>query len=251
MASQLLPRWRAGAVLSAGLLAVHVGSPWWARPTAASGAIDGRIAFSGTPPPPTIVIEDGRAQQVLYVDHSGGLQFVVVVMTDVTTSSPPPPATEAVVNQRGYVFEPQVLAVRAGQPVRFTNDDPANHNVRTRSGRAADTFSVNTGMGERVAHRFGPTSPDDPVELSCDIHPWMEAWIYAFDHAYFAVTDPAGRFRISAAPVGRHHLAIRQPAGGLARDVVIDVRADEVARVDVTFTAADLHRDPGSAPQRR
>jgi plastocyanin len=33
-------------------------------------------------------------------------------------------------NLRRFIFEPQVLAVRAGQTVQFTIDNTANHNVR-------------------------------------------------------------------------------------------------------------------------
>ena len=36
-----------------------------------------------------------------------------------------------------------------------------------------------------------------------NIHPWVEARVWAFDHPYFAVTDAAGNFAISQAPWAR------------------------------------------------
>jgi len=206
-----------------------------------SGSIEGRITFSGTPPPSTVLTHDGASQPVLYVDSSGGLRYAVVYRPDASrTSTPvPPPVT---LNQRGFIFEPQVLAVLAGQTVRFTNEDPANHNVRAQDSNPANTFSVNTASGAPgpYVHQFAPTPPGRALELSCDIHPWMAAWVYVFEHDQFAATSEDGTFRIPGVPPGRHRIAVRQPAGPLAREVAVDVRAGETTRLDVTFTSADV-----------
>jgi hypothetical protein len=76
--------------------------------------------------------------------------------------------------------------------------------------------------------------------LTCDIHPWMVAWIYAFEHPHFAVTDGAGRFRITGVAAGLPRLAVRQPAGGLARDLRVRVEGGATTRVEVVFGPADL-----------
>jgi plastocyanin len=205
----------------------------------ARGAIEGRVTFAGTPPP--AVIAEGGTQPVLYVDNSGGLQYVVVFLPDARADRGPA-GTPSTVEQRRFTFEPQVLAVRAGQTVRFTNDDPANHNVRSQDPNPANRFSVNTAAGAAApaTHRFVATPPERPIELSCDIHPWMIAWVYVFDHRQFAVTDANGRFRIDRVPPGHHRLAVRQPAGKLQRDVAADVRAGNTTRIDVQFSAADF-----------
>jgi plastocyanin len=212
---------------------------------AATGTIEGRVTFLGTPPPPTIVVEGGTTQHVLYLDKSGGLRYAVVFLPGARGGAPPP-SKPATVNQLWFIFEPQVSAVRAGQPVRFTNEDPAHHNVRSRDENPANTFYVDTGAGVRPApvHRFAATPPDRPVELSCDIHPWMVAWIYVFDHGAFAATNETGHYRIERVPAGRHHLAVRHPGGGLSRDLTVDVAAGRTTRQDVRFTQADLHLAP-------
>lgn len=207
------------------------------------GAIEGRITYEGTPPPPTIVVEGGSTQHVLHVDKAGALRYAVVFLTGLTDTrdaGPAPSMTAAVVNQRSFIFEPQVLAVRAGQAVRFTSEDSANHNVRSSAAAPANVFSIYTGAGGGYVHRLVATPGDRPVVLSCDIHPWMTGWIYVFGHSYFAVTDAAGRFRIENVPPGRRRLAIRQPAGRLARDLSMQVVAGRSARQDVRFTPADL-----------
>lgn len=206
----------------------------------AAGAIEGRVTFEGTPPAPTFVVEGGRTQHVLYVDKTGGLQYAVVFL-DVPGTTPDH-AGPATLNQRDFIFEPQVLAVRAGQPVRFTSEDPAAHNVRSSDTGGPNAFSLNTAAGSPppMPHRFAATPPDRPIVLSCDIHPWMIAWVYAFERHPFTVTDAQGRFRFERIPTGTNRVHIRQPAGRLSRDVTVEVRPGTASQVEVRFTSTDL-----------
>ena len=208
---------------------------------AATGVIEGRVSFEGTPPPATIVIQDGGSQQVLYVDRSGGLRYAVVFVHDARPVGEPP-AAQATMNQRNFIFEPQLLAVRAGQTVRFTSDDSANHNVRAKDANPANTFSIATGSGSvgPHVHRFAALPRGGPLQLSCDIHPWMAAWIYVFDHDHYAVTKADGSFRIEHVAAGNHRVAVRQPSGQLAREVAIRVDPGQTARIDVRFTPAEV-----------
>jgi plastocyanin len=210
----------------------------------AAGVVEGRVVFEGRPPAPTTVIEAGSSQPVLYVDGTGGLEYAVVFFLPGAPGTGRPPGAPATMNQRQFIFEPQVLAVRAGQPVHFTNDDPASHNVRSQDANSANAFNISTlaGVAEPAVQRFVATPANRPIQLSCDLHASMIAWIYVFDHGQFAVTGPGGRFRIAQVPPGRHRVAIRQPAGKLERDLAVDVRAGETVRIDVRFTAADLGR---------
>lgn len=231
--------------VSVRILTITIFWPIAAMPAAptpeATGRVEGRVTFQGDPPPLMTVGETGESQPTLYVDAAGGLRYAVVYLPDARAAGPP--ATKpAIVNQRNFIFEPQVLAVRAGRMVRFTSDDVANHNVRAKGTTPVNTFFISTAPGSTgsATHAFGATPPDRPVPLSCDIHPWMAAWIYVFDHDAFAVTAPDGRFEIDDVRPGRYRVAVRQPSGPLARDLAIDVRAGTPTRLDVRFTDADL-----------
>lgn len=220
------------------VLALTPGAPA-SRARSSTGTIEGSVTFDGTPPAPTL--HDGGLQPVLYVDRSGGVRYAVVFLPDARPAGQAP-ADPAALNQRDFVFEPQVLAIRAGQRVRFTNADPANHNVRAHGSRAGNQFSINTAPGAvgPFLHRFAAAPSGRPVKLSCDIHPWMAAWVYVFEHDRFAVTGADGGFRIDNVPAGRHRVAVRQPAGGFARNLAADVRAGETTRLDVRFAPRDV-----------
>ena len=184
-------------------------------------------------------MEGGRTQHVLYVSKNGGLQYAVAFLSEAAAAAPAqqdPPT----LRQSSFIFEPQVLAVGEGQPVRFTNEDGANHNVRSDDADPANRFSVYTGAGQMQSRAFRANREHRPLRLTCDIHPWMIAWIYTFDHPHFAMTDETGRFRITDVRPGLRQLSIRQPAGGLQRDLRVQVTAGGVAHVRVRFTASEL-----------
>jgi hypothetical protein len=41
-----------------------------------------------------------------------------------------------------------------------------------------------------------------PLSLQCDVHPWMSAQIFVFDHPYYAITKKDGSFTIPRVPAG-------------------------------------------------
>lgn len=229
--------WRIGLTCAGWLATFVLSMPQAAGPT---GTLEGRVTYTGPAPPPIAVAESGGEQKVLHLDRQGGLGFAVVALPDMRPAAGTP-SGEAAVDQRGFVFVPQVLAVRAGQLVRFTNSDPANHNVRSRDPNPANTFNLATADSRAVeTHRFAVTTMDRPVVLSCDIHPWMAAWVYASDHDAFAVTGADGTYRIDGLPHGRHRVSVRQPAGRLARELSAEILAGRTTRLDVQFSSTDV-----------
>ena len=194
--------------------------------------------MQGETPKSSVPDDTGRRRPLLRVDRaSRGLGDVVVwleaksgekphgVHKPETEQRPPVP-----MDQYGHEFVPRVLAVRSGQPVEFTNSDPANHNVRTTSAQSTNEFNVFTGVDGSYTHRFAVDAQDRPVQVGCDIHPWMRGWIYVLDHPWFAVTDERGRFRIDGVPPGDYMFTIRQP----------DIRYRRENDITVTGGAATL-----------
>jgi plastocyanin len=175
---------------------------------------------------------------------SGGLQNVIVWLVVEQASAevrgPPASLPIAMMDQRDHQFVPRVLAVRSGQPVRFTNSDPANHNVRTSSPHPANEFNVFTGADGSYTHRFIVHPAQRPVRVGCDIHPWMRGWIYVFDHPHFSPTDERGRFRIEAVPAGRYKLMLRQPDINYAHERFVTVSDEQPTTVEIEIRADSL-----------
>lgn len=208
----------------------------------AGGTVGGVVTYRGEVPRSAVPDDAGIHRALLEVDApTRGLRHVVVSLTPIEEDAAgqsrlaaSPVSDEPVtMDQWNHEFRPRVLAVRAGQPVKFTNSDPANHNVRTVSSQRANEFNVYTGANGAYTHRFVLDPEEQPVRVGCDIHPWMRGWIYVFDHPYFCVTDGQGRFRIDSVPPGRYRLVVRQPDLRYSDERPVSVRAHELTRLEL------------------
>ena len=109
-----------------------------------------------------------------------------------------PPATadlskaKFVMDQRNLEFVPQVLPILVGATVDFPNNDKVDHNVFSMS----RTKKFN--LGSYTAGESKSVVFDKPgiVELRCDVHAEMAAYILVMKNPYFAVTDKQGQFEI-------------------------------------------------------
>jgi hypothetical protein len=106
------------------------------------------------------------------------------------------------------MFEPHVVGLRIGQALEVNNSSPVSHNVNVRSepgpGPNKNPIlppgkSLSLGAAE-----FQPRAM--PIQISCNIHGWMKASVFVFNHPYFAVTDENGNFEIKNAPAGKYRL---------------------------------------------
>jgi plastocyanin len=115
-----------------------------------------------------------------------------------------PEGGHATMDQRDQTFVPHVLAITVGTVVDFPNSDVTFHNVFSLSKtKAFDLGRYSRGRSKSV--RF-----DRPgvVQVFCDIHSHMSAYILVFAHRYFALTDTSGRFAINGVPPGTYTLAV-------------------------------------------
>jgi hypothetical protein len=202
--------------------------------------IRGRIVFDGDPVPEQKEIpKDGGAVTENWVVNpkNRGVKNVVVWLVPELTKEhlealqsrklrevPPFPPQEVYtgLSQRGQrfivhpsgaqVYIPHVLAVQAGSNVTIRNDSQLPDNPKWTS-RNNGEFSPlvppgkDNEMKDIKAERF-------PINIESSIYPWMKAYVWVFDHPYFAVTDADGRFHIRYAPTGNLRLAVWQEETG-------------------------------------
>ncbi len=208
------------------------------RPPAAPGSISGEVVFIGTPPvrerlsmvggcemhrdpvyDNSVLVRDGRLQNA-FVWISGGLEGW----------DQPPPREDALIDQRGCMFEPRVVGIQTGQRVRFLNSDDVLHNVKV---EAQFNRSYNVAMPQKdmsVRKRFRLAEMMIPIQ--CDVHPWMRSYLGVCPHPFFKVTGPDGSFRFEGLPPGEYELEVWHEVYGSERQTVV---LEQDGKLEVVF----------------
>lgn len=176
---------------------------------------------------------------------SGELAEAVVALTDrgLDDLAPAAEPAEIHVDQKDYLFAPELTAVRVGDRVTFLNSDGALHNVRSNHPRQRFNVSI-APHGRHDVVFTSATGVRRPHELGCVYHSAMRAWIYVFDHPWYAVTGADGEFAFLDLPPGEYRLEVAHPAGGLRARRSVVVTADEGAPIEIRLTPDDLINQP-------
>ncbi|MEE8202092.1 MAG: plastocyanin/azurin family copper-binding protein [Candidatus Acidoferrales bacterium] len=155
-----------------------------------AGLLTGQLAGAGT--------IEGRVQK-------GGLDADLsnFVLSLENIQGPfPPPVEPAVMDQKELRFVPHLLVIQVGTTVEFPNSDLVSHNVFSIS----DAKRFNLGLYSRGTVRRMKFDKPGVVELLCNVHMEMSAYIVVLKNPYFARTGADGTFRIPNVPAGRHRL---------------------------------------------
>jgi len=145
---------------------------------ASAGSISGKVAGV-------------TGESVVYVEAIAGKTF-------------PAPTDKPLIDQKGLMFTPHIVAVQQGATVEFLNSDKVAHNV----------FWISVGGNKKLGHNLG-TWPqgekrsfkfDNPgaVPLLCNVHPEMGGYIVVSPTPYFVVTDKSGSYKIDNVPDGSY-----------------------------------------------
>lgn len=214
----------APAAASRASTAEKAGSPGVAVAVRGAVHLEGAIpALAPVPTSESVARACGAAipDSSLQVGPGGALVDAVVSIDAPAEPSSPSGLPGPTVDQKACDYAPHVLAARAGATLSIVNSDPLVHSIHgAQSGRVLFNFAQPiTGMRNQ---KVLPQTPG-VVELRCEVHPWMHAYVKVFDQPYFAVTDAGGQFAIPNVPAGRHTLTVWQPRLG-EHSVEVDVR---------------------------
>lgn len=156
------------------------------------------------------------------VSEEGGVQFAFVYVTNPPAGDYPVPEERAVLTQEGCRYIPHVIGYRVGQKLSVVNSDPFTHNVRS---FAKVVRQFNMGQPAGTPPRI--KSYDEAelhIKLKCDVHRWMQGYMFIMEHPFFAVTDEKGRFEIGDLPSGTYTLtAWHEFYGEMQFDVTVEV----------------------------
>jgi plastocyanin len=172
----------------------------------------------------------------------GSLANVFVELVGNLPDTPVP--TEPVsIDQRGCVYRPRVIGVRAGQALQIRNSDDGLHNIHGVHGvhgvsNDRDDFNVSQPMSGMV-NTFHPHDPGI-LRLKCDVHTWMVAFVGVVNHPFFTVTGADGAFALHDVPEGNYTVRTwHETFGEITTPVRIEGGHD--AGVDIVFRPA-LHQ---------
>jgi plastocyanin len=116
----------------------------------------------------------------------------------------PDEQAHARMDQRDETFVPHVLAITVGTTVDFPNSDVKFHNVFSLS----KTKSFDLGRYARGQSKSVRFDRPGVVQVFCEIHSHMSAYILVLAHRYFALSDGAGRYAIEGVPPGTYTLSL-------------------------------------------
>ncbi len=211
---------------------------------ATAGSLSGMVRVEGDVPPPatfapsseafcmqashgemtdeSLLVQAGKLQNA-FVWISDGLQDYVFDA----------PSTPVEIDQRGCAYAPRLVGARTGQTVLLHNHDPVLHNVNAKA-------KINKGGNLAMPADSDPRDyvfkkVEVAVPLTCDVHPWMRAFVAVVPHPCFAITGADGAFRIEGLPPGEYTLEAWHEVLG-RQPIPVSVEAGKDTRVpDIVY----------------
>ena len=214
---------------------------------ATAGEITGTVKWVGAPPrtpvihmgadPGCVKANGGKPMhsEAVVVGKGGAMQYVVVyIKSGLGNYSYTTPTTPVTLDQKGCMYEPHVVALMTNQPLSVVNSDPFIHNVNVQS-------KINTPWNLAQPAGAAPIVKSFPdaemaIPVRCNIHPWMQGYIFVFKNPYFSVTGDNGTFTIKNVPPGTYTVATWQQQYG-AQTQQVTVAASQTQTVNFSYKA--------------
>src|SRR5579885_2623247 len=136
-----------------------------------------------------------KGKSVVYVDVIAGKTF-------------PAPKDKPVMDQKGLMFSPHIMAVQQGTTVEFLNSDSVQHNVFWTAISGDKKAGHNLGTWPKGEKRPFTFDKAGVVPLLCNVHPEMAAYVIVSPTPYFAETDDSGSYKIKDVPDGSYNLVV-------------------------------------------
>lgn len=121
-------------------------------------------------------------------------------------------------------FIPHAGVVRTDQKLNAFNSDACGHNVHTfplKNNAHNVLIAANDKTGVELEFNQSELLP---MQVKCDIHPWMIAYWLVVDHPYAVVSDEEGNFEIQNIPAGKHTFRIwNERTGYIERAIDVEI----------------------------
>jgi hypothetical protein len=154
--------------------------------------------------------------ETVVVGKDGGLANVVVYLTPAIGQKVPAnpnlklPA-EVTLDNLNCRFEPHIVVVTTDQKLVLKNSDSVGHNSKV------DLFN-NPAFNDLIPaggaiKKSIEKAERVPAGVSCNIHPWMRAFLVVRDNPYTGVSDADGNLKIEGIPAGEWEFTVWHETG--------------------------------------
>ena len=140
-------------------------------------------------------------------------------------------------------FEPHFTVLRTTQTLIVGNSDSTGHNTNI-TALANPAQNILVPAGSELKMKF-PIEERFPMQVVCNIHPWMHGKVVVKEHPYVAVTDKDGKMTIKNIPVGKWTFQFWHERPGYVTKVTIDGKPTTWTRGRVELTIEPGKNDLG------
>jgi len=205
-------------LVGVGALVVKPARAYEAGAVTGGGSIEGRVTYSGPvetrkiiPNKDVEVCGGIREEALIEVGPDKGVQNAAVYLVDVAKGKAwPPPSKPPELDNVKCEFVPHVQIIPAGK-LDVVNKDPVLHNSHGYYGKRTAFNMAQPNEGQVIP---ADLTRAGIVRVDCDVHGWMEGWVYVVDNPYYALTDMNGKFSIADVPAGTYKLIAVQSVTG-------------------------------------
>lgn len=209
-------------------------------PVENGGTLTGTVRFEDRVPRPDLVpVTNGGAvswpEEGLRAPHEGKVQHAAVAIEGILQGKGCTDLQPTLVRDAGR-FVPHVQGARQGSSLRIINRDTVQHDIRVIQG-GPGIYSISLfpcGRGQSVFHVLPRVGF---VEVVCDGHDRVNAWVVVLENPYFAITDEEGSYIITDIPPGTYQVTAWHAKLGI-HQVRVEITSRGVAELDLTFSAS-------------
>jgi plastocyanin len=243
MMNQTSMRRTAKGLCVAGLLAASMAAPGVAF---AASSINGTVTFDGKRPtlPPLAMNADPACakkhtapvpSEMLVLGNGNTMGNIMVWVSKGLPAGKtwPAPKNPVTLDQKGCQYIPHVQGIMVGQQYKILNSDGILHNVHA---LPKINRGFNRPMPATVKEASATFDKAEPMfQIKCDVHPWMNAYLGAFTHPFFAATGADGKFTISGLDPGTYEITAWHERLG-TQTATVTVGANETKSQNFKFT---------------
>ena len=227
-------------------------------PAAEWASLKGRFVFDGTPPSPVEITADKDVEvcgkhklvneELVVSDDKGIANVVLFVRSKGVTVHPDledgSKADPVVLDNKDCRFQPHVGFVQTGQTLTIKNSDSVGHNsnIATMKNSPSNSLVPSNGSSDVTF------SSDEaiPASVTCNIHPWMKAYLVIRPNPYGVVSGADGSFEIENLPVGEElEFQLWHEKGGYLDEFTLVGKKASAKRGRIDFTVEEGGTDLG------